>query len=185
MQKKVLLMAFGTLLCAGSAVAADPVNDGQINFVGKVVAPACTVVASDKNQTVTLDNASLTLGTMQAAGQAAGLPKAFTINLEQCDTTSLKNAAITFTGEADATTPTALKNQSTTDAATNVALQLYMADGMTKITPNMETAKDGMPLQVDGDAKAALNFSVDYVTTAGAATPGSVTSATTFHINYY
>ena len=66
-----------------------------------------------------------------------------------------------------------------TDAATNVALQMYMNDGTTTITPDTET---GNILLQNGDQ--TLTFKVDYIAT-GKATSGNVNAVTNFHINYY
>ncbi|MEH4101346.1 hypothetical protein POX22_14005, partial [Escherichia coli] len=70
-------------------------------------------------------------------------------------------------------------NQASSDAATNVALQMYMNDGTTAITPDTET---GNILLQDGDQ--TLTFKVDYIAT-GKATSGNVNAVTNFHINYY
>ena len=74
---------------------------------------------------------------------------------------------------------TAFANQASTDAATNVALQMYMNDGTTTITPDTET---GNILLQNGDQ--TLTFKVDYIAT-GKATSGNVNAVTNFHINYY
>ncbi|HCP6746038.1 TPA: fimbrial protein, partial [Escherichia coli] len=101
------------------------------------------------------------------------------IELKDCDTTVTKNATFTFNGTADTTQITAFANQASSDAATNVALQMYMNDGTTAITPDTET---GNILLQDGDQ--TLTFKVDYIAT-GKATSGNVNAVTNFHINYY
>lgn len=90
-----------------------------------------------------------------------------------------KNATFTFNGTADTTQITAFANQASSDAATNVALQMYMNDGTTAIKPDTET---GNILLQDGDQ--TLTFKVDYIAT-GKATSGNVNAVTNFHINYY
>ncbi|ENC0801664.1 fimbrial protein, partial [Escherichia coli] len=101
------------------------------------------------------------------------------IELKDCDTTVTKNATFTFNGTADTTQITAFANQASSDAATNVALQMYMNDGTTAIKPDTET---GNILLQDGDQ--TLTFKVDYIAT-GKATSGNVNAVTNFHINYY
>lgn len=72
-----------------------------------------------------------------------------------------------------------LLTEASSDAATNVALQMYMNDGTTAIKPDTET---GNILLQDGDQ--TLTFKVDYIAT-GKATSGNVNAVTNFHINYY
>lgn len=68
------------------------------------------------------------------------------IELKDCDVTVTKNAAFTFSAAQDSNITTAFANQATTGQATNVALQMYMPNGTDKITPNTETAQDGIQL---------------------------------------
>ncbi|ENA55625.1 fimbrial family protein [Escherichia coli 2726950] len=116
---------------------------------------------------------------MQTNGQVSGVQIDVPIELKDCDTTVTKNATFTFNGTADTTQITAFANQASSDAATNVALQMYMNDGTTAITPDTET---GNILLQDGDQ--TLTFKVDYIAT-GKATSGNVNAVTNFHINYY
>lgn len=183
MKKSTLTLALGALLTVTNAMAADDsaVTDGVVNFTGKVIAPACTLVVDSQSSSVTLPNVSATK--LQTSGQESGIQTDVPIKLEECDVSVTKNAAFTFNGTEDGTITTAFANQSaSTDAATNVALQLYMPDGVTKITPNVETAKDGITLQ---DNATDLVFKVDYVASGGKATAGDVTATANFHINYY
>ena len=174
--KKSVLTAFITVVCATSSVMAaddNAITDGSVTFNGKVIAPACTLVAAMKDSVVTLPDVSATK--LQTNGQVSGVQ----IELKDCDTTVTKNATFTFNGTADTTQITAFANQASSDAATNVALQMYMNDGTTAITPDTET---GNILLQDGDQ--TLTFKVDYIAT-GKATSGNVNAVTNFHINYY
>ena len=74
----------------------------------------------------------------------------------------------------------AFANQATTDAATNVALQMYLPDGSTSVTPGTETSN----IQLADSAEQTVTFKVDYIAT-GKATSGNVNAVTNFHINYY
>lgn len=76
--------------------------------------------------------------------------------------------------------PTAFANRATTDAATNVALQMYLPDGSTSVTPGTETSN----IQLADSAEQTVTFKVDYIAT-GKATSGNVNAVTNFHINYY
>ncbi|MDZ3934819.1 fimbrial protein [Escherichia marmotae] len=91
-----------------------------------------------------------------------------------------KDAAVTFRGATAGEQPTAFANQATTDAATNVALQMYLPDGSTSVTPGTETSN----IQLADSAEQTVTFKVDYIAT-GKATSGNVNAVTNFHINYY
>ena len=171
--KKSVLTAFITVVCVTSSVMAaddNAITDGSVTFNGKVIAPACTLVAATKDSVVTLPDVSATK--LQTNGQVSGVQTDVPIELKE-------NATFTFNGTADTTQITAFANQASSDAATNVALQMYMNDGTTAITPDTET---GNILLQDGDQ--TLTFKVDYIAT-GKATSGNVNAVTNFHINYY
>ncbi|MFU0445719.1 fimbrial protein [Pseudocitrobacter faecalis] len=183
MRKNILILSMSAILGCGSALAADDsaVTDGTLTITGEVVAPACTIATDSRSSSVAMDKVSATK--LQTLGQESGVKKDIPINLTDCDTTATSNAAFTFTAEADPAVATAFKNQNTGGgAATNVAVQMYMPDGTTKIIPNTETAQDGITLA--GTADQTITFKVDYVAT-GRATAGTVQVMTTFHINYY
>ncbi|MEB4676312.1 fimbrial protein [Enterobacteriaceae bacterium G50] len=183
MRKNILILSMSAILGCGSALAADDsaVTDGTLTITGEVVAPACTIATDSRSSSVAMDKVSATK--LQTLGQESGVKKDIPINLTDCDTTATSNAAFTFTAEADPAVATAFKNQNTGGgAATNVAVQMYMPDGTTKIVPNTETAQDGITLA--GTADQTITFKADYVAT-GHATAGTVQVMTTFHINYY
>lgn len=178
--KKSVLTAFITVVCATSSVMAaddNAITDGKVTFNGKVIAPACTLVAATKDSVVTLPNVSATK--LQTNGAVSGVKTDVPIALEGCDVTVTKNATFTFSGTADGVQPTAFANQATTDAATNVALQMYLPDGSTSVTPT-ETSN----IQLADSAEQTVTFKVDYIAT-GKATSGNVNAVTNFHINYY
>ncbi len=179
--KKSVLTAFITVVCATSSVMAaddNAITDGKVTFNGKVIAPACTLVAATKDSVVTLPNVSATK--LQTNGAVSGVKTDVPIALEGCDVTVTKNATFTFSGTADGVQPTAFANQATTDAATNVALQMYLPDGSTSVTPGTETSN----IQLADSAEQTVTFKVDYIAT-GKATSGNVNAVTNFHINYY
>ncbi|VCV82712.1 Laminin-binding fimbrial subunit ElfA [Escherichia coli] len=178
--KKSVLTAFITVVCATSSVMAaddNAITDGKVTFNGKVIAPACTLVAATKDSVVTLPNVSATK--LQTNGAVSGVKTDVPIALEGCDVTVTKNATFTFSGTADGVQPTAFANQATTDAATNVALQMYLPDG-SSVTPGTETSN----IQLADSAEQTVTFKVDYIAT-GKATSGNVNAVTNFHINYY
>lgn len=177
--KKNVLAALVIMLCTSSGVMAAndaAITDGSVTFNGKVIAPACTLVSGQENSTVTLPDVSATK--LQTNGEVSGVQTDVPIELKDCDITVTDNAQFTFSGDADTIIPTAFANKAS-GGAQNVALQLYMPDGTTVITPNVETGD--LALQT-GDQ--TLTFKVDYIATARA-TSGDVTAVANFHINYY
>lgn len=97
--KKNVLAAFITVICTTSSVMAaddNAITDGSVTFNGKVIAPACTLVAATKDSVVTLPDVSATK--LQSNGQVSGVQTDVPIALEDCDITVTKNATFTFNG---------------------------------------------------------------------------------------
>lgn len=101
------------------------------------------------------------------------------IKLKNCNTTVTKNATFTFNSTANTTQITAFANQASSNAATNVALQMYINNSTTAITPNTKTKN--ILLQ---NKNQTLTFKVNYIATKKA-TSSNVNAVTNFHINYY
>ncbi|TNV17212.1 fimbrial protein [Buttiauxella sp. B2] len=175
---KIVYTAFTAALFSTCAAYAAPVtvSGGTINFEGQVVDAACSVATQSDNQTITLDQVKTSK--LATPGQAAGQQHPFSISLEDCDTSVSANAGVTFNGQADAVTATALANTAGAGAATNVALQLYGPDGQEL---SLGTASSTVTLT---DGENVIPFSVDYIATGAAATAGYVSSTATFNVNY-
>lgn len=143
-------------------MAADDnaITDGSVTFNGKVIAPACTTVAATKDSVVTLPDVSATK--LQTNGQVSGVQTDVPIELKDCDTTVTKMQRSPLMALRILLRLQRLLTSSS-DAATNVALQMYMNDGTTAITPDTET---GNILLQDGDQ--TLTFKVDYIATGKA-----------------
>jgi type 1 fimbria pilin len=182
MKKSLLAMLVMTSALVGvnAANAAEPasvtVNGGTVKFEGTVVDAACAVSNESINQTVILDQVRTVR--LATAGTAAGQQKDFNIKLLDCDTTVSQNASVTFNGQADGTTATALANTAGAGAAKNVALQLYGPDGKVLAVGD----ESSTITLVDGTN--VIPLSVDYVATAAAATAGSVAATATFNVTY-
>lgn len=180
--KKVLLtcilMAMASTSTGAFAAASEMVaNGGTIKFIGSVTDAPCAISMALKDHVVIMKQ--VRTAHLTSDGVASGQPTSFTVDLEDCDTTTYKNAALTFSGTADSSVTTALANQSTAaDAATNVALQIYDDKG-TEI--DLGTASTPVTLQ-DGTNKIPLK--VDYVASGGQATAGSVEATATVQITY-
>lgn len=170
----VVASVMGMFSVASSADVTVP--GGKIKFVGEVVDASCAVSSDSIDQTVILDQVNVKK--LATAGQAAGQPKNFTIKLVDCATDVYANAAVTFTGQTDATVAAALANTFGAGGATHVALQLYGSDSKT-IT--MGDASGKVKLQTGTNE---LPFSVDYIATDAASTVGGVSATATFHVTY-
>ena len=168
--------ASSSAFAAGSEASSMTVNGGSIKFIGSVTDAPCAISMSLKDHVVIMKQ--VRTAHLTTAGQASGQPTAFKVDLQDCDTSTYKNATLTFNGTVDADVTTALSNQATSDAATNVALQLYGPDGQ-KL--NIGEASSAVTL-VDGTNKIPLQ--VDYVATGAAATAGSVEATATVQITY-
>ncbi|MGS2975736.1 fimbrial protein, partial [Escherichia coli] len=98
--KKSVLTAFITVVCVTSSVMAaddNAITDGSVTFNGKVIAPACTLVAATKDSVVTLPDVSATK--LQTNGQVSGVQTDVPIELKDCDTTVTKNATVDSIGQ--------------------------------------------------------------------------------------
>lgn len=183
MMKKVLVLAFitGSLTAtafAEEAAKVDPldVSGGTITFNGEITNGACAISSEDSNQTVTLD--TVPSSTFTAADQLGNAVKPFTIKLVNCDTSTYKTVAVTFSGTSDATTPTLLANQAGVGGAKNVGLQLFDSKSQPLA---LNTATSAFDLST---ADTTLNFSVDYKSTAATVTAGKVQSVADFKLTY-
>lgn len=176
--KSIAYTSLTAALMAATAAHADPVSvsGGSINFEGQVVDAACSVAATSADQTIKLDQVQATR--LATPGQAAGQQQSFSISLEDCNSTVSTNAGVTFNGQGDSTTTTALANTAGAGAATNVALQLYGPDGKEL---SLGTASSTVTLN---DGQNTIPLSVDYIATGAAATAGSVSATATFSVNY-
>ena len=180
---KKLVLAMGLVMAAGSAMAALPTSGsstsvvgGQIEFQGTVVDAACAVAQNSVDQTVQMGQ--VRVADFAGTGSEAGAKTAFTIGLEDCDTTVSQNAAVTFNGNADSGAAGVLVNAAGEGSAQGVGIQIYDNDGTALA---LGTESQAVTL-IDGTN--TLNFSADFVSTADTVTPGNVDATATFNITY-
>lgn len=139
MKKIKLAMALGMILAAGSVFAADTTADsssvatkgqghGTVNFKGEIIEAPCSITADTAEQTVDLGQVSSSA--LKAGGKST--PKNFSIKLEDCDVTGLKNKTVTatFTG----------KNASFDTTSTLLALSGTASGAGIAITDNNNSA---------------------------------------------
>jgi len=183
MQHKYLVV--GVLSALGlfaSAANAATVNGGTVHFKGEIVNAACAVDAGSVDQTVQLGQVkSSTLATAGATSSAVG----FNIQLDDCDTTVSKTAAVSFSGVAatdkdGASLPDVLALQSSAaGSASNVGIQILDSTGSS-------LALDGATFSA---AKTLINgtnvlpFQARYYAT-DAATAGTANADATFQVQY-
>lgn len=154
------------------------VNGGKVHFKGEVVNAACAIDAGSMDQTVQLGQ--VRTAKLAATGDTSS-PVGFNIQLNDCDTTVSKKAAVAFTGTAiNGTNPTVLALQnSAAGGATNVGVQILDRAG----TP---LTLDGVTFSADttlNDGTNIIPFQARYYATA-AATAGTANADATFKVQY-
>lgn len=179
MKKKALLL---------SALAISPMvtfaSDGDVTFTGKIVASACTVQGINGGTSATGAQVPLpdvTPSSFNNGGGYAGMTD-FVINLQDCDTTTMKNAQVSFSGTPDETDNALLKNSAAAPAG-GVGIALLENDGNTLIDIGSGNASDNQTL-VTGNTE--LKFKVAYKsnTSTPAVSPGDVQAKSFFDISY-
>ncbi len=181
---KVFAASTLSLLVSANSFAAD----GTINFVGKVVEPACTVADGKDNINVTLP--TVHTSALGAKGDKAG-QTLFTISLTGCkgvtvdEETTYPTVRVAFAGQSDPAILGALKNTATDGAATGVGLVILQEDE-TQVNINNHVDNETNPdsYRTLSSADADLNYVVAYVNTEGTVTSGNVVATATYSIEY-
>ncbi len=177
--KNLMAISLATLLpMAGSAIAADSVSGGTVNFSGSVVTTACAISSNSANIGVELGQIRTT--SLTAAGSEASSGKRFSIVLEDCDTTVSTGVAVTFTGSPDATDPNSLAVGSNGDTGTaqNVAIRLYDEQG------SVVKLGEATAVVTLRNGENTLNFSAKYYSPEGGATAGDASAVATYTLTY-
>ncbi|EFG8315803.1 fimbrial protein [Escherichia coli] len=94
--KNIILFSTIVGLLSFNANAAGP-SSGKINFNGTVVDSPCNISGSSADQSIDLGLVSKSI--LNSGGTS--VPKDINITLENCDTTTLGKAKITFSGNTD------------------------------------------------------------------------------------
>ncbi|KFK96799.1 MULTISPECIES: fimbrial protein [unclassified Serratia (in: enterobacteria)] len=82
---------------AFAAQAADQ-GSGNVTFNGSIIEAPCSITPQTADQVVSLGQISAA----SLSNKGNSTPQNFSIDLERCDTTSLKNVSITFNGDKNA-----------------------------------------------------------------------------------
>ncbi|QLK61243.1 fimbrial protein [Enterobacteriaceae bacterium Kacie_13] len=173
-----------TLIVLGLTPLASLASDGDITFTGKVSASACSLkgfnnVASTSGL-MALPN--VTPDSFSGAGGYAGMTD-FTIDLEDCDTSTMKNARVAFSGTPDTVDNAILKNTNASTPATGVGVAVLENNGTTLVDINGGQSSMSQALTT---GNTALKFKVAYKanTSTPAVTAGNVTAKTFVDITY-
>lgn len=172
--KKLLLTAMVASAFSAGVYAAPPASGtpGTITFTGELVSGACGIDANSLDQTVSLGQVPTNL--FKAEGDRSTVVP-FYIKLTDCDTTTFKNAFVTFTGAQHIENPELL---GTTGAAEHVGIRLQ--SGTSEMLKLGE--KSASFLLSNGDNN--LQFGAMYEATAVGVTPGDADSTAQFTVSY-
>ncbi|KPU92557.1 hypothetical protein APR50_21735 [Variovorax paradoxus] len=167
------LAAFALIAAFSHAAMAA---DGTINFQGDITDSTCSVSPGSQNKLVYLGKVTNTKFT--GVGSMSE-PATFTIDLLDCNTATLKNAQVTFSGTQDGDhLAIANSGQVGVPTASGVAIQLKdSADATIKLgTPSAKYAL--------GPGTNSLQFKANYIATQAAVTTGQANGVAQFTVAY-
>lgn len=175
--KCLVAIALSAGLCSGVVNAATgegyvDQGHGKVTFTGSIIDAPCSISPKDVEQVVPLGEVANKV--LDGGGKSE--PKAFSIDLENCDLGTIKTVSTTFTGAADTNDQTML---GITGSASGAGIVL--TDGSGKPIA-LGVATDGQTLQ---NGTNTLQFSA-YLQGDGASAvvPGSFSSVTNFTLKY-
>jgi major type 1 subunit fimbrin (pilin) len=180
---KILLSAaiIASLGIAAIAPQTARAADGTITITGKVVAQTCTVNGNAFGTPASV-NVALPLvlaPVLTSAGSVAGTTP-FSIAIANCDPALTSVQTFFSGGNIDGSTGN-LKN---TGTATKVQVQL-LNSGAAVMPLNGGTASlQNSPTATLSSGAATLNYSAQYISPTGGATPGSVNTSVAFTMIY-
>ncbi len=169
------------LVLAAASMTAQA-SDGTITFSGQITDKTCTI-STPGGGDFAVNLPTMSMNSLASAGAVAGRTP-FSINLSECSSGSVATyfepgATVDFeTGR--------LNNQASTDAASNVQLQL-LGDNSQFLpikAAGVDVAQDNSQwVTVGEDGSATLNYYAEYYAT-GTATPGDVSSSIKYTVIY-
>jgi major type 1 subunit fimbrin (pilin) len=174
----VIRMAEGLVLSAMlAAILAEPAYsaDATVNFSGQFLPASCTVDSSTANQTVNLQNASVS--DFSAVGSTKNAT-AFNVKLTDCNAGT--KVTMTTSGTID-TAPSVLKN---TGSATQVGVQLLLAASVGSTSGTPITLNSALDLGAVDASNAMTVPLVAQFYRLGTMTPGTVAATATLSFTY-
>ena len=162
-----------TALCASSLLVMIAVNahaaDGQVEFTGSINDNACTINSGVLKTSVDMGQVRIADFANTVGSTAGSTP--FSVSLENCSTSTLKNVSIKFSGQQSATDDTVL-GMSGANQVTGVGIQIN--DSRTGSKLPLNTASTDYVLRPQSNT---FDFTASYVrlvadTEAAGETPG-------------
>ncbi|WP_240116298.1 fimbrial protein [Erwinia endophytica] len=163
---------------ADDEVVPVTVDGGTLNFEGSVVTAACALSSSSAVQSINMGQ--VRAASLATAGTTLSTGKDFTISLEDCDNSTYKNVAVTFSGTADANDATGLATgvNGGSGSAQNLSIRFYDETG-TQI--NLNETSSTTALRAGSNT---LNFTAKYHTEVGDVTSGDASAVATYTLTY-
>lgn len=175
------LIAVAMGLAASAAHAAGPANNGGVLTInGSLTAQSCTVSGNGQGNNFTVTLPPVSAGELSAAGATAG-STGFNVALTNC--TPATGTVHTFWEYgANTLSDGNLLNSGT---ATKVEVQLvdYNGGAQTIDVSKADGAQNSRTVNIAG-GNASLQYAAQYISPAGGATAGSVTTNVTYSMAY-
>lgn len=172
LSKVALAMGLGMVLVSGFANAASSTLGGQghgtVHFKGEIVDAPCSIAPESVDQTVELGQVSS--AALKNGGTSTPVP--FSINLQNCDISTIKTVKATWSGTPDQNLQTAWGISGTASGAAIVLrdasendISLGQETAPTTLTADNTTITMSAFLQGDGEAVVPGAFTgvADYV----------------------
>lgn len=169
------------LILALSAAPALTFAAGQntITFTGQVSAQTCAVAVNGKAASPVILMPTVSATALSAVGSTAG-ETSFTVSVTGCTAPSSSLAIKTaFLGN----NVTSAGNLANAGTATNVQVQLLDAAGGSAVVLNGITSVSGLTL-ASGATSASHDFAVRYISEAGSAAAGTVSTTAQYALDY-
>lgn len=178
MKLKTITLLLSSVLISGAYAAGPDQGHGQIKFNGSIIDAPCSITPETSNQEVYMGQIS----SMRLKDGGKSVPVDFQIDLENCDTETLKSVKATFTGAPSAGNPDLL---GVTGSARGASIALTDGSG-TLVKLGEATAKQTI---MDGSNTLAfsayLQGDVDSGTGKGVEiVPGEFSSIVNYALTY-
>ena len=179
MKLRFISSALAAALFAATGSYAAVVDGGTIHFEGELVNAACSVNTDSADQVVTLGQYRTDI--FNAVGNTSALIP-FTIQLNDCDPVVAANAAVAFSGQADAINDNLLAIASSTNTTTATGVGIEILDNTSAILKpdgnSFSTNQNLIP------GTNVLHFSARYKGTGTSASAGQANADATFIRRY-
>jgi major type 1 subunit fimbrin (pilin) len=185
MKKKFLSLSLLALSASALSPLAALASDGDITFNGIVTASACTLNGFNGGTAAsgaTMALPGVTPTSFSASGNGYAAMTDFTIDLKDCDISTMHNAQVTFSGSPDSVDNSILANNAASPAS-GVGIAILENNGTKLVDINGGTPSDPQALSV---GNTSLKFKVAYKanTATPAVTAGNVSAKSFVNVTY-